>query len=260
LAGTLILQLVFLKVRLAAQIHVKSIADARTWVTEALPFVWIFAAQMIFTQAGAVIVGVLMSPVDVANYSVAATVALLVNSLAQAASALSTPKFASLHAQARTADLQRLYTSVTRWTFWPSLAIALGIIFASTPILRVFGPGFERGYGVLAILTLAQLAGVAIGPVANLLLMTGHQDVVVRIIMCSSSLYLATGLAATAMWGTVGVALALCATMLLHNVWLAIASVRKLEIYPSIIGGRHLLFSFYPNRGVSIASSERDTS
>jgi O-antigen/teichoic acid export membrane protein len=151
-----------------------------------------------------------------------------------AATALGAPKFAALHSQQRRLELQALVTNVTRWTFWPSLAIALIFVAFGTIVLRLFGPGFEQGYAMLLILTLAQLVNAFSGPVLSLLNMTGHQVVTARVLSTSAILGVVFSLVFTPIWGSVGTAVAFSGAMMLWNAWLAISVIRKLEIYPSL--------------------------
>jgi O-antigen/teichoic acid export membrane protein len=178
------------------------------------------------------VVGIFLKPQDVAIYSAAAATSGLVTFPLYAVSALSAPKFAALHAQQRQFDLQALVADVVRWTFWPSLAIALILIAFGPIVLRLFGPGFEQGYVALLILTLGQLVNAFAGPVASLLNMTGHQVVTARVLSASAIFCVAFGLAFTRIWGSVGTAIVFSGAMVLWNAWLAMFVVRKLEIYP----------------------------
>ena len=148
-----------------------------------------------------------------------------------AATALGAPKFAALHSQQRRLELQALVTNVTRWTFWPSLAISLIFVAFGSLILRLFGPGFEQGYAILVILTLGQLVNAFTGPVLSLLNMTGHQVVTARVLSTSAILGVVFGLVFHSSLGNVGTAVAFSGAMVLWNAWLAVAVIRKLEIY-----------------------------
>ena len=125
---------------------------------------WIYLASAVLVQAGVIVVGIFLRPQDVAIYSAAAATSGPVTFPLYAVSALSAPKFAALHAQQRQLEMQALVTNVTRWTFWPSLAIALTLVAFGLIVLRLFGPGFEQGYATLLILTLGQLVNAFTGP------------------------------------------------------------------------------------------------
>jgi O-antigen/teichoic acid export membrane protein len=91
------------------------------------------------------------------------------------------------------------------------------------------GPGFEQGYPVLLILSLGQLVSAFVGPVANLLNMTGHHVVTARVQTTSAILAVVFGLVFTRIWGSLGTAVALSAAIGAGNAWSTIFVVRKLE-------------------------------
>ena len=221
-----------LHARLGTRIKVEPKVNLGPWLGVAVSFVWISLANVILLQAGVIVVGIFLRPQDVAIYSAAAATSGLVTFPLYAATALSAPKFAALHSQQRPLELQALVTDVTRWTFWPSLAIALIFVAFGSIVLRLFGPGFEQGYATLLILTLGQLVNAFTGPVGSLLNMTGHQIVTAQVLSTSAILGVVFGLVFTQIWGSVGTAVAFSGAMVLWNAWLAIFVIRKLEIYP----------------------------
>ncbi len=231
-AAMLIAQTGLFRTSLGTRVRVEPKVNVRLWLRVALSFVWIYIAVMSLTQAGVIMVGILLTPKDVAIYAAAAATALLVTFPLQATNALSAPRFSALHAQQYRVELQALVTNVVRWSFWPSLAIAFILSAFGSTILRLFGPDFEQGYSVLLILTLGHLVSAFTGPVVNLLSMTGHQAVTARVVGTTAILSVALGLAFTRMWGIVGTALAFSGGMVLWNAWLAILVVWKLDIYP----------------------------
>ena len=230
----LIAQWRVLHARLGTRLEVERNVNLGLWVGVALSFVWIYFTGAIFLQGDIIVVGIFLESHDVAIYSAAAATSRLVTFPLYAATALSAPRFAALHAQHRQLDLQALVTDVTRWTFWPSLVIAVIFVAFGSMVLRLFGPGFEQGYAVLLILTLGQLVNAFTGPVTSLLNMTGHQTVTARVLGMSAIFGVAFGLAFTRIWGNVGTAIAFSGAMALWNAWLMIFVIRKLEIYPSL--------------------------
>ncbi|MGC1347725.1 MAG: oligosaccharide flippase family protein [Methyloceanibacter sp.] len=221
--------------RLGTKIRAKPKINVRLWLGAALPFVWIYVASTTLSQSPVIMIGFFLRPHDVAVYSAAAATSGVVSFLLEATNALSAPKFAVLHARERQGELQTLVTDITRWTFWPSLAVALILVAFGPTILRLFGPGFEQGSTVLAILTLGQLVNAFTGPVAMLLNMTGHQNVTARVLGINAILGAGLGRALTQIWGIIGTAVAFSAAIVLWNAWLWGLVVRKLEIYPSLL-------------------------
>jgi len=232
-AAILIAQWGVLHARLGKKIRVEPKIQLGPWLGVAASFVWISLANVILLQASVIVLGFFLRPHDVAIYSAAAATSGLVGLPIFAAVALGAPKFAALHAQQRQLELQLLFTNIIQLTFWPSLVIALIFFAFGSTVLRLFGPGFEQGYPALLILSLGQLVSAFVGPVGNLLNMTGHHVVTARVQTTGAILAVVFGLVSTGIWGSVGTAVAFSAAMALGNAWLTILVVRKLEIYPS---------------------------
>ncbi len=72
-------------------------------------------------------------------------------------------------------DLRRSFQGVTKWILTFSLPIYLFLVFFRAPILEIFGPEFTAGGSPLAILCLGWLVSSAIGPVGQMIIMTGRQ-------------------------------------------------------------------------------------
>jgi O-antigen/teichoic acid export membrane protein len=233
-AASLIAQWGIVHGRLGTRSSVEHRIQLGPWLGVAASFFWISLANMTLLQAGVIVVGIFLKPHDVAIYSAAAATSGLAALPTYAAVALGAPKFATLHAQHRRPELQALFTNIVRLTFWPSLAIAVIFVAFGSLVLRLFGPGFEQGYPVLLILTFGQLVIAFLGPVANLLNMTGHHVLTARVQTKGAILGVLLGLIFTRIWGTVGTAVAFSAAMALGNACLTIFVVRKLEIYPSL--------------------------
>ena len=224
----------FCTLALAQGLRVGTRRQLGQWLRVGVSFLWISVANVILLQAGVIVVGLFLTPQDVAIYSAAVATSGLVALPLFAAVALGAPKFAALHAQHRQIELQALFTNIVQLTFWPSLAIAIIFIAFGSMVLRLFGPGFEQGYPVLLILTLGQLLSSFVGPVANLLNMTGHHILTARVQATSAILAIVFGLVFTRNSGSVGTAVAFSAATALGNAWLTIFVVHKLEIYPSV--------------------------
>jgi O-antigen/teichoic acid export membrane protein len=187
---------------------------------------------LVLLQAGVVVAGAFLKPEEVAIYSAAAATAGFVSLPVYAGAARGAPKFAALHTQHRLPELQKLFSDIVRWALWPSLAIALAFGVGGGWILRLFGPGFERGYPVLLVLTLGLVSGAFVGPAANLLTMTGHQVSTARVQTTCALLAVIAGLLATPIWGVIGTAAAFASAIVLMNAWLMLSARRDPGIVP----------------------------
>jgi len=233
-AANLIAQWGVFRASLGTRTNSESRGRLVPWLVVALPFVWISLANVTLLQAGVIVVGISLTPQDAAIYSAAAATSGAAALPLYAAVALGAPKFAALHLQQRRLELQTLFSNIVRWTFWPSLAIALMFVALGSIVLRLFGPGFEKGYSTLLLLTFGQLVSAFVGPVVTLLNMTGHQSLTARVLSTAAILGVLLGFVFTRIWGSVGTAAAFSGAMLLWNAWLAVLIFRRLEILPTL--------------------------
>ena len=85
------------------------------------------------------------------------------------------PIAARMYSNGELADLETLFTRVTRWSFTLSLLPAIGLFVYSNEVLSIFGKGFNTGGMVLSLLVVGQFASAATGPMGYTLMMTNHQ-------------------------------------------------------------------------------------
>jgi O-antigen/teichoic acid export membrane protein len=85
------------------------------------------------------------------------------------------PIAARMYSNNELADLEALFTQVTRWSFTLSLLPAIGLLVYSNEVLAVFGEGFSRGGLVLSLFVVGYFANAATGPTSYTLMMTDHQ-------------------------------------------------------------------------------------
>ena len=82
---------------------------------------------------------------------------------------------ARMYSNDELADLEALFTQVTRWTFTLSLLPAIGLLVYSGEVLSIFGKGFSTGEIVLSLFVIGQFSITATGPTGYTLMMTDHQ-------------------------------------------------------------------------------------
>jgi O-antigen/teichoic acid export membrane protein len=150
--------------------------DLRRWLMAGVGLSVLSGAQFANSQIGVVALGVLDDADAAGLFAVAQRGALLVAFPLLALNAALAPTAARLWSRGETAQLQRLVTASARGVLLAALPIAIGFVMIGGSILAlVFGNDFTAASPALAILSLAQIANVATGSVALLLMMTGHQ-------------------------------------------------------------------------------------
>jgi O-antigen/teichoic acid export membrane protein len=143
------------------------------------------------------------------------------------------PMIADLHATGEIDKLNELFRVSTKWGLYISLPLLLVIVCVPTQIMTVaYGSEYAGGASILMLLALAQLINTATGAVAQLLSMTDNQN----------QLFLFTGIAFIVcivfnlwlipIWGPLGAALALAATIVLLNLGLLLRVRNLLGLWP----------------------------
>jgi O-antigen/teichoic acid export membrane protein len=90
------------------------------------------------------------------------------------------PPIASrLYSNGEIEEINSLYKTITRWIFTISLIMAIGTIIYRQELLRLFGENFTAGTVVLTLFVVGQLFNCVGGANGYLLMMTGHQYVLV---------------------------------------------------------------------------------
>ena len=174
---TLIVQAIVYARRLRPQLrNVPAAYHQRAWLRVAVPLLVIDSVAALIMHADIVMVGIFLTPVDVAHYFAATRVATVASFFVASIGALAGPNLAALHAQGKTRDMQELLAGVTPWITVPALTVTLLLVATGWPLLRLFGSGFEAGYVALVLLAAGHLVASANGPAALVLNMTGHQD------------------------------------------------------------------------------------
>lgn len=204
--------------------------DIRGWLRVSVPMLMAAGAQLVLNYANLILIGFFLPPEDVGVFHAAARTAVLVAGVLMAINALAAPKIASLHAQGRLDELQRIVSQVIHVIFWPSLGAAVVFVVFGEEILSIFGARFGAGHAALAVLAIGQLVNAGAGPVGYLLTMTGHQDTVALVFWVGAAVNIALNLVLIPLFGILGAAIATAATMIYWNLWLIVLVRKRLDI------------------------------
>ncbi len=178
-----------------------------------------------------VLIGVFLAAEQVGIYSIALTAANFVPTLLQSLNSIFGPMIADLHSRRQTQLLERLFQTSTKWCFGLTWPLVVVIVFFARDFMGLFGPGFEAGAPVLAILALAQVVNVGVGSVGHLLLMSGHQRLEILSTVAAAVSILPLTVVLIPRWGVLGAAAALAGGLIVSNLlraWLVWARLRLL--------------------------------
>ena len=217
--------------RISATIpQAKPVHHTKRWILASLPLVLTEGLYLVLLNSDIVLLGVFVSPDDVGVYFAATRIVNLVTFIYFAVAALAVPKFSELHAKGNRGDLQAFVHQIIQWIFWPTFAAAAVILVGGKFALGFFGPGFEAGYPLLAILIIGFLARASTGPIEYLLNMTGHQNATAWAYGGAAALNIALNFILVPRYGLEGAAVATSIALVSASIWLYISVRRRLGI------------------------------
>ena len=193
--------------------------DTRAWLQVGLPLVVVSTSQEVIGRGGLLVLGAFDHPSDVAPYAAAVRTSLLVSMCFIAVQAAAGPRMARLRAAGDEHGLQLLVRRAIGVAAIPTAVGAVVIILAGRPILRLFGPGFEDGYGALVVLAIGTFVASIVGPVSELLVIAGQQRVVAKVYVVSAVTTVGLALALVPAFGATGAGVATAVAVAGENVW-----------------------------------------
>ncbi|SAK86323.1 Polysaccharide biosynthesis protein [Caballeronia temeraria] len=168
--------------------------------------------ELSMTWAPSILVGFMRSSGDVALFSVAQRITMLIGFFFISINMIAMPKIAALCADF---DWRGVAHTVKRSSILMTAgALPLFILCVVCPrfLLRVFGDGFVDASSALIILAIGQMASVVTGPVASTLVMCGRERTYRNIQIIAGLFCLSSLTILTRAYGPNGAALAVAAT------------------------------------------------
>ena len=143
------------------------------------------------------------------------------------------PMIAEYYHQENHQGLQRVIKTSTRWAF--NICFPVILIILSSPksfMVSLFGISFLMGADTLLILTVAQLINISKGPIDQLLVMTGNQNIWLKITLISFAVNVAANWLLIPVYGLMGAAYASGLTFICLAVGGLFFSGKKLGFLP----------------------------
>lgn len=209
--------------------------ETRAWLKVSLPLLVIAGFSLILNQTDILMIGALLAPEEAGIYAAAVKLADLVPFALMAVNTLAAPTYAKLYTEGKRCEMQQLARQLAHLIFWPTLAIAGGILIASGWLLGFFGPEFHKGQGVLMVLIIGQLVNAGAGSVGYLTDLTGDQHWGMGVRGISAGLNIVLNALLIPRLGILGAALATSFTLILWNVGLHLRVSRRIQVHASII-------------------------
>lgn len=213
------------------------------WLRISYPMLLTEGFHVLMINTDVLVLSIFVTPDMVGIYYAAAKALSLISIVFFAAQAAAGHKYTILHASGDREGLLAFMRETTRWTFWASLASAIGILGAGYPVLWLFGSDFTNAYPVMFILAVGILARASIGPTERLLNMIGEQDRCAKIFFASLVANVFLNFALVPFLGIYGAALATSIALIGESFLLNKTATAKL-------GGS--VFVFSPKRHLGI--------
>lgn len=181
---------------------------------------------------GAWLAGAFDTADHVALFGAAAKFALLLATPATIVGAVLPPIVAELHAAGNMERLARVVRSVVGVILVPCFALLLIVIFLGTPLLRVLlGAYYAGAYPLLVLLSVGQIVNVAAGAWVFVLIMTGGKRELAVGSTVAVILQLIISIPLGLHFGVFGVAIGVCASLIISNVFGTVLVWYRLRIW-----------------------------
>jgi O-antigen/teichoic acid export membrane protein len=208
----------------------------RDWLVSALPLMFLTGASALFGQADTLILGAVRGSSAVGAYTIAHKASEMAAVFLNAQIASLASSAASLYTLGDRKRLQSVITRMTRATLLVSAPIGIGLIVFGKLFLSMYGHSFVAASPALTILSVGQLANVAMGCVGLLLVVTGNERDVAASLGAGAAANVALSFLLAPRWGAEGVAVAYAVGMIIWNGWAVAALYRKTGIDSTAFG------------------------
>lgn len=185
------------------------------------------------------VLGAFSTATDVGIYNVAFRAAWLISLVLVAVNAVAAPKFAAFYRDGKEEELKQAVTGAARLAFVVALPIFLVMFAAPALVMGIFGSGFATsGSTVLKILAVSQIVNVGAGPVMYLLMMSGHQKVVLRCVLTSTVVLVVSTVLLVPFFGASGAAVGSLTGVAVQNFLAAFYAWDRVAVWSLPFGGR----------------------
>jgi O-antigen/teichoic acid export membrane protein len=220
----------------------KPIYEVRSWLRVSLPLLLIVGFVIVLYQTDILMVGMFLSPADVALYNAATKTSFLTSFVYTAVEAIGAPTIAGLYAAGDRVQLQKVMTTTAHLVFWPTMLVTLFLFAGGKYILQLFGSEFIAAYWPLVILSWGQVVNSATGPAGYILDLTGHQDQSARVRCCTAITNIVLNTILIPQFGITGAAIATSTAVTLDNLIIYFLAVKYIGVHASIFSGFNFNF------------------
>lgn len=202
----------------------------KKWVADALPFMFLGTSQLLNSRIDILMLGSITGVEAVGIYTVVMGITKLTVFIHQASNSVLGPAIATLYAEGKIRQLERMVRKSMLSVFMISLLIGGTLMLFGNQVLSIFGEEFLEGRTAMSILVIGSIFTSFTGAVGLLLNMTGHQNDTAIAVGLSAISNIILNSILIPRWGINGAATATTTSLILINIMKAISVKRKLGI------------------------------
>jgi len=139
------------------------------------PILMIAVLNIGFYKINILLGGRMLTKADLGFYILSASIAELVVFGAAAVASIFQPTIASLHKQDKIRELDKVFQTATRWTWYLTMPVAVVLMMKGARVLELFGTDFVSGLSALNVLVVGQLICASAASAGAVLVMSGKQ-------------------------------------------------------------------------------------
>lgn len=211
-----------------------AIQDTNYWLKTAIPLLLLASSNIILSRTDLIMLGVLEGTDSSGYYNAASRIALLVGFPLIAINAILGSIMSQLFNSKQIENLRRIIKYAAWVCFLVSVLASFFVVLLSTELLQLFGQEFTAHTKALHILVIGQVICSLAGPAGYLLIASGSQNNLSKIVAASALLNIILNLILIPMYGVVGAALSTIISLGISNLSLALVGIKKLKINPTI--------------------------
>ena len=208
----------------------------KTWLSSALPFLFMGSLYIIKSRTDILMLGAIQGAEAAGIYFAVSRGAQLINFILGSVNTVLGPNIATLYAEGKIKQLQRVVTKSARVVLLIALPITAIMIGFGYWYLLLFGKEFTQGQYALTILCVGRLIHAAAGSVGLLLNMTGNERFTFISNVAGTGLNVVLNALLIPRWGVEGAALATTSTTILMNIMNTLWVRQKLGIHCTAFG------------------------
>lgn len=194
---------------------------------DALPLFATRISGLVMEYGSTLLLGIVAGPEAAAGFFIADRLASMGAIPRTVIGAVVQPWLASAYAERQQGKLQAVVMEASHASLWPTLAGCALLYFCAPFLLGLFGEEFTAAMNILGILLLAHVLSAVVGPTPQVLVMSGQQDVLMKIMAMVAFTHIVLLLLLSLQFGAAGAAMAtLVSTLLVQLICAAVVRAR----------------------------------